>query len=234
MGLDIAELMIVLEEEFNVEIFETDAGKIETVGDLIDMIDMQLTGSPVTPEQAERHWAEGLGQARRYLAETLEIEPDLLAEQTKLAELFPRERRDTLWKTLQSKSPRIPDLYPVIGCFPAIGVVVVALMTIILAAIATDYFSGLTVFIVSMIVISAALAAFGTWSYASRENVIDPNLATVADLARRLVPSEVRLDPHGKPWERKTIETMVFRLIAAQAGCEPEEILASMKIADLF
>ena len=50
-SLDTVELVMALEEEFDLEIPDEDAEKIITVGDAIDYIEKNLTESSETPEE---------------------------------------------------------------------------------------------------------------------------------------------------------------------------------------
>ena len=50
-SLDTVELVMALEEEFDLEIPDEDAEKMITVGDAIDYIEKNLTEKPETPEE---------------------------------------------------------------------------------------------------------------------------------------------------------------------------------------
>ena len=55
-SLDIVELIMAFEEEFNIEIPDDVAEKIKTVGDTVNYIDDEL--NPIKPDEDEDYWDE--------------------------------------------------------------------------------------------------------------------------------------------------------------------------------
>ena len=55
-SLDIVELIMAFEEEFNIEIPDDVAEKIKTVKDTVDYIDDEL--NPIKPDEDEDYWDE--------------------------------------------------------------------------------------------------------------------------------------------------------------------------------
>lgn len=71
MGLDIVELVMIVEEEFDIDIPDKDQEKILTVGELSDFVVGELTrlGRPVNPDVI-------FETVRNIAAERAEVEPE--------------------------------------------------------------------------------------------------------------------------------------------------------------
>lgn len=113
MGLDIAEMMIAIEEEFDVDILEGDAQRLETVGDLIDYLSGKLLPASISEQEAEQLRAAGRQRVHVYLHESQHIANDLLHEETRLEHIFPEAAtRYNAWEELRkSLSQDIPALH---------------------------------------------------------------------------------------------------------------------------
>ncbi len=236
MGLDIAELMIAFEEEFNVDIFESDAQKIETVGDMVDLLSRQLVGAPTRREEAERNHREGVRQASEALSETLGIESASFNEETLLKNLFPLENRNDLWERVRNRFPdRLLELERHFSC---LGFLVSVLGTLLLVVVGSLFaarrFPAEPVFWMALAVMIFA-AIFLLCFCQSREKIDFPyDCSNVKDLARRIIPDQICVDGNGNPWSRKTIERIVKAVAAEHLGVKPEEVDLSMRFGDMF
>ena len=56
MGLDLVELMVEVEDIYNVEISDVDAGKLVTVGDLYEYLRSHVSSGKVRPGKTVQSW----------------------------------------------------------------------------------------------------------------------------------------------------------------------------------
>ncbi len=107
MGLDLVELVMEVEEQFDVKISDSDYSEISTVGDFHKYIcDAKEAMRP-------KHCLSSAAflRLRRSLMSTLGIARDRVRLQTSLDDLIPRRRRRTSWDRLRkSLGLNLPDL----------------------------------------------------------------------------------------------------------------------------
>lgn len=241
MGLGVAELMIAIEVEFDIEIFESEAQQIMTLVDLVDLVEKQIAGSAVTEEQAQTFRTEGLRKAREILAEKTGVDPDSLSEDTKLETLFPketwpRESRRECWQEIRDRfsQSRIPPLENSLSCYLICLFFLEIFVVLGASSIATRYYNEIRVlsFAVMTLVFSiVGLILYGRWN---RRADFPMNCDTVMGLARGIISDTIRLDSEGNVWTRPGIEKAIRTIVASEIGVKPEDIDLSVRIDDLF
>lgn len=107
MGLEIAELMLEVEERYAIEIDEDDVKDLSTFGDLVDLVKRKID-EPLRPEIAESSYEIILSS---FLAELLSLIPKEIQvdETTKLSELKPFVKRRDIWSIVQKRFPELPS-----------------------------------------------------------------------------------------------------------------------------
>lgn len=98
MGLDIVELVIEIEETFQIRIEDDQAARLRTVGDLYDYI---LTRLP-NREMRTCLGAVAFYRVRRALIEELGVERRAVGPRGSTAEIVPRARRRDTWHRLNT------------------------------------------------------------------------------------------------------------------------------------
>lgn len=236
MGLDVAELMIAVEEEFNVEIFEAEAQQVVTLTDLVDLLERQIVGSAVTEEQAQEFRAEGLRKARKILAEKTGVDPDSLAEDTKLETLFPLETRSELWKEIQNEFPNspIPALENPIPWFLVAFFFCEFIVLVIACLCASRCVDAPIVAFSALAILLLSIVGMVVYGYRNHRADFPWNCSTVIGLARCIISDVIRLDSEGHAWTRPAIEKALRTMVAQQLGVKPEDIDSSARIDDLF
>ncbi len=110
MGLDGVELIINIEDEFEISISDDEVYKSATVGNMVDLILSHLRRSKneLCPSQ------RGFYIVRRTLMDKYNVPRNLIKPSTKLNDLFEKKARYKVWKELVSslakKSTFIPSL----------------------------------------------------------------------------------------------------------------------------
>ena len=97
MGLDLAELVIDVEEEFGISLSDADAQQATTVGELIDLVE-RLGGKVAEPAPLETMFAV----FRRALAEQACLNESSLEQETRSSDVFPWHLRHRLWGDLRA------------------------------------------------------------------------------------------------------------------------------------
>ena len=96
MGLDAVELVLRVEEEFNITVEDAEAEKVRTVGDFYQLI---LTKLDLTPDCQT---SKAFFQTRRALVETLGLPRRSIRPATALEPMFPVKDRRRLWSAVAS------------------------------------------------------------------------------------------------------------------------------------
>ncbi len=106
MGLEIAELMLEVEERYAIVIDEDDVMNVETFGDLVDMVKRNIDKTPSYAEAESSYdiiLAALLAELRTLLPPQMEFD-----ENTTLKELKRYEKRGQLWVAVNERFPEMP------------------------------------------------------------------------------------------------------------------------------
>ena len=106
MGLDGVELIMAVEDEFQIAIPNRDAEQSVTVGKLVDVVYERLrhTGTAACPSQ------HGFYVVRKTLTGTLGLKRSQIRPDTALEELIPRPGRNEVWRTVMTSLPTSNDV----------------------------------------------------------------------------------------------------------------------------
>jgi hypothetical protein len=130
MGLDYVELVLAIEERFQIQISDEEAASAGTVGDLYHVVLSKM--EPVPGEQPRRCFTStAFYRLRRGLVDVLGCQRRTVRPSTRLEALLPWTRRRLLWKTLQRRtglqapglchSPRVRTAFLVVGMVSCIA-----------------------------------------------------------------------------------------------------------------
>ncbi len=227
MGLDGVELLMAVEEEFEITIGDDEAGSVYTVGDLVELVYQKVRSRNTSP---------CLSQAAFYrIRRQLLHHPDFgsperaaLTPKTPLAALMPRSERRRLWPQLLAmvtgSETQVPWLKlcllhkerrPPGWVLPLSGV---ALILLILPV-------ELWLFGLLLLATTFWLAE---WLLTPFEHTFPDGYTTLGDLTKLLSSTSTR------EWNRTDIFTEVRRIGAEQLAIDPERIhLHSKWIDDL-
>lgn len=107
MGLDGVELILAAEESFGIEISDEEAGRVETAGDLCELV----RGKVRKRQERVCLTSAAFYRVRRGLTAVLGVERRSIRPGSVLEELLPRSERRQLWRELAERARlRLPDL----------------------------------------------------------------------------------------------------------------------------
>lgn len=98
MGEDSAELLVRVEEEFNIDLSETDVAHIATVGDLYNLLLSKLENDDACRS------SRAFYRLRKTIVDCLGLPRKAIRPTTKLEAFLPEENRVALWGQLESAS----------------------------------------------------------------------------------------------------------------------------------
>ena len=241
MGLEIAEFMIAIEDEFQVNIQETDAQNIDTLEQLVTYLEQETAKAPHSQTEAERMFQESFLLLQGFFAKELGVGNSQLTPETEIAPLLkPFAKRRRIWRKIRKEfSHRVPSLYGKIyfewggglsvilgfffGLFVTIGLDngVMPLVLRGLIGFGLGIGGGFTFFIVGLLLF---LPLFST---------IPKECSTLGKLTRSTIAS-ISLDHNGQAWTRKTITEAILRVASEQSGIPVEKISLTDRVIDQF
>lgn len=111
MGLDSVELIVEVENEFQIEILDIEAENILTVGDFYECVIQKLAFSPDEINQARCKSQEYFYELRKVLIEDFQQERKTISPKTSLHAIFEKKKIRASWKILAEKiEVKMPDL----------------------------------------------------------------------------------------------------------------------------
>lgn len=106
MGLDGVELIMAVEDEFQIAISDSDAEQCVTVGKLVNVVHARLRNSSSDPCLSQH----GFYVVRKTLMDTLALKRSQIRPNTKLESLIPRPGRKDAWRKLITSLPASNDI----------------------------------------------------------------------------------------------------------------------------
>ncbi len=104
MGLDGVELVMEIEDEFNIKLDDAETGQTQTVGQLIALVEHKVT------PQARQSLGPAFYRLRQVLADSALIDKRLIRPNTDLRPFIPPEHASSVWRELREAGFRIPSL----------------------------------------------------------------------------------------------------------------------------
>ena len=234
MGLDLAEIFIEVEEEFEIEILGNFAAKIETVGNLVDCVEQEIRKNEVPEWKAEQVYAEFLAKTKSELATVLKVPESQIDLGDRLDKLIPGNLRREIWGT----SPFFQEIGSLtLSCRQHVFAFV---MTVILGVIFLGYGRKLSGDNFSVELVALAIATIVGLSFCflmmlffMPAMTIKSKAQTVSDCARMLAAKEgVRLNREGKNWTHEQIELRVRQIISDVGGIKLNDVKLEYKLCE--
>lgn len=212
MGLDGLELIMAIEEEFQIAITEEESSKIETPNNLTDLVFSKLRKSSqeVCPSQ------HGFYTVRKTLIKHLSVQRNEVGVETNLSELIPSKSRKKIWKNLlftlsNGQTVDVPLTRPK---WIKILILVLFLVAFSTAMFQTGYEISLSlVFSLGCLALLVILTSFSFM-----RNEFPPNFQKVKDLIRIVGSLESRV------WSRPDVYDRVKAIIVKRLGVKEEEV----------
>ena len=107
MGLDIVELILAIEDAFQIHIHDEEAGDVRTMGDLHNLVVGKLPGQ----DSKRCLTSAAFYRTRRGIVDTLGIDRRTVRPTTQLEVVLPLNKRRRKWRGIQSAMTlKLPDL----------------------------------------------------------------------------------------------------------------------------
>jgi len=211
MGLDAVELIIVIEDEFQIALSDEEAFKCETPNLLTDLVYSKLRKSPSEPCPA----MHGFYIVRKILTEQFTIPRAAIKPDTKLTDLFNKPSLIVIWQKLLATLSNGNTINAPLEKPPwiKISIFVSSLIVFATALLLTD--SAILAFFVACfnsIILSVATLSLKT--------ELPKNFHTVKDL----IPIVSTLDT--RVWTREQVYNRVKILVIEQLGIDADKVLA--------
>ncbi len=223
MGLDYVELILAVEDSFQIHIADEEANTLSTIGDLHKLVIAKLQGQNTNVCLT----SAAFYRTRRGIVETLALDRRKIKPSTPLETILPLSSRRKAWQDIQVLMKlKLPDLEhsrSTQSTLLTIGIAT-ALAPGLYARVG---FLGLTVLFFTGLVLSALLIKFSP-----NLAVEFPNCdATVGDLAREVLAiNHARLVDEVGGWNNKDVWDSLCRVIVIETSVAREEITPEARI----
>lgn len=223
MGLDYVELILAVEDSFQIHIADEEANTLSTVGDLHKLVVAKLRGQ----DTKRCLTSAAFYRTRRGIVETLAIDRRKIKPSTPLEAILPPSSRRKAWQDIQAATKlKLPDLEHSTST-------TMTLLTIgIAAAIAPGLYARIGfVGLVVLFFIGLVLGALLMKCSPSLAVEFPNNDATVGDLARDvLAVNHARLVEEVGGWNNKDVWDSLCRVIVIETSVAPEQITPEARI----
>jgi acyl carrier protein len=233
MGLDTVELVMTVEQTFEIAIRDEDAERIRTVGDLYQYI-LDKLGF----EQAHNCLSGAMFyRVRRALVELFRIDRRSVRPGTLVEEIVPPSGRRMHWARL-AEAVRVPlpglqrPRWVKEAMLRVYLLIFQAAMTLWGAAV--GFGQGAPIFALYVLIFGGGLFALMAYQLTRPFAVrVAPNCRTVGDLTLTLARSEYgRTEPRHRRWDREVVWDTLTSILVGQLGVKPEDVTPSARIVD--
>lgn len=218
MGLDSVELVMSVEDAFQISITEEDASKIRTVGEFYDVVLSKLAIKGINDEESSRRCltSAAFSRVRRAMVQVLHIDRRKITPKTELRDLLPRPKRRENWDLIkQAINLKIPKLSPNLS---VLLIKFAILMAVGIASGLLQYLGiwGLTIAsLIAALVMTRFMPALHTSLPAS----------TVGALAEQVYLANVKqLSEESGGLNEREVWDALKKIIISQLGVKPEEV----------
>lgn len=223
MGLDGVELILAIEDTFQISIADEEAGSASTVGDLHNLILARLQAK----DTKNCLTSAAFYRTRRGIVDALRIERRQVRPSTPLQSILPRNGRRENWQRIrEAMKLKLPDLN-----HPGWIVLVILAMGIALALLPVFYrrvgFEAIPLLVWLGLVLGGFLIKFSpplAVAFPSRD-------VTVGDLAREVLAlNHAHLADAVGGWNEKSVWEALSRVIVIQTGIASVKTTADAQI----
>lgn len=221
MGLDAVELVMDVEDRFNVKLPDADFERVRTVADLAALVLARLPRAQVGPCRTARAFFD----LRRLMVAHAGLERSRVRPRAHLGDLFPTLTRRR-WNLLRRQDRRLPPLITTARADTAMlwAAAISAFCWLMATAVLWGLRGALLAIPLAMLVLAAGVAIFRV-VYGQLATHFPAGLATVGDVARCIAPIGAS---SGSPGERLLAQQRVLdevrRLTAEQLGLPLERV----------
>lgn len=221
MGLDGVELVMNIEDEFDIKIEDEATVSLQTIGDLARYVTWQLRSKwPRVSCPTTKSFYE----IRRLLRQKLPVKRRDIRPSTRLNELIPRRLRRRILRSLEHRSHWVPELQRP-RVLVRIGIVL-AVAAGVSVGIPLGIFAGVLDGVVCGFITLYAIGIAIFWTTIPVAVCFPAGYETVGDLVRRTTPNYDAQDE---------IDTIVLyrvrRIVSEQMGVEIETLAAQTSFA---
>jgi hypothetical protein len=217
MGLDIVEMVCAIEETFQIDIANSEAELVRTVGDLYNLLLTKVGSSP----DARCLTSAAFYRTRKGLVDVLGLDRRQIRPSTELVPLLPRGDLRPTWDAIGSSMQlKLPNLeHPPWVLWTLLGVVSVLCVTS--AAIgAIPKWGALLIFLMGFGAVVRFVASTPSLARCAPEKD-----KTVGDLARHVLAlNSEQLTKQVGGWSKQEIWSTMCRVIVDQTGVKQEEL----------
>ena len=214
MGLDGVEIIMAVEEAFDIRIEDSEAEKILTPRNLIDLImaKVQLSGSAVCLTHRSFNLVRG------FFVRTFDRNRSALAPRTALRSLLPTGNRLALVTRFATDLGVPAPVLERAGWLKALLLSLVGIAGFTAAFVALQLNAPLGLPILAAVAVTGAVAVFAT---RFRRTEFPKGLETIGDLSRWLMVHKPGLaTPSPSAWTREQIAAQVQQIVIQQLSCE--------------
>jgi len=207
MGLDLVELVLVIEDEFGVHIDDEDASRLETPGAVADYLCSRLRTKESEPCPSQ----VGFYRLRKAISGAFGVERKLIAPDMPLSSIIEGRTRQK-WRTLREAvgAKEFPQL-------ERSRLVLVTSLFVLPAVLAAPVFAGPYPITWGVAAFMAASLAFN-WATHNTGTEIPRKASTVGQLVPYVTSSNSTL------WDRDSVLKRVIELTSDQLGIPEEQI----------
>ena len=225
MGLDGVELILAVEDAFQIHIEDEEAGRVSTVGDLHNLVVGKLHGQ----DSKRCLTSAAFYRTRRGIVDTLGVDRREIRPSTALEVILPRGSRREKWRRIQDATKlKLPDLrHP--------GWVQLVLLTVGVAlAVASGVYGRVDFGWIALLSIGGLVVGGVLIKLSPPFAVEFPNNdATVGDLARDVLAiNHARLVDEVGSWNKKDVWEALCRVIVMQTAVTREKITPEAGLVD--
>jgi hypothetical protein len=225
MGLDGVELLLAVEDAFQIHIADDEAGNVSTVGDLHNLVVSKLQGK----DSKRCLTSTAFYRTRRGIIDVLGIDRRGVRPATPLEVILPRNIRRDKWRCIQATMKmKLPDLqHP--------GWIQLSLLTIGVAlAVTAGVYGGVGYGSIALLAFLGLIIGGFLIRLSPVLAVAFPNHdATVGDLARDVLAiNHARLVDEVGTWNNKDVWKALCRVIVMQTSVAREKIKPEASIVD--
>ena len=225
MGLDGVELILAVEDAFQIHIADDESGNVWTVGDLHNLVVSKLQGQ----DSKRCLTSAAFYRTRRGIVDTLGIDRREVRPATPLEVILPRKSRREKWRSIQAAMKmKLPDLqHP--------GWIQLGLLTIgVVLAVTAGVHGGFGYGSIALLAFLGLVIGGFLIRLSPVLAVAFPNHdATVGDLVRDvLAMNHARLVDEVGSWNKKDVLEALCRVIVMQTAVAREKITPEASIVD--
>lgn len=232
MGLDTVELVMTIEESFDIQIPDVHAEKMRTVGDVYDYI---LAAKQANQTQRGACLtAATFYKIRRELCPLLDVAPNSLRPRTDITTVIPASQRRWIWQELRQRlHVLMPPLNRPVWCLTVLPLLVM-IVSVAAGFIAIDRLGTCVATTIVMLTLSVAGTA-AAWMTTPLAVHPAENIRTLGGLSTVVLAyNQAAISTETGSWDKGEIWEALRVIIADQVGVPIEHVVREASFVDDF